>query len=85
MPSPDERLQRELQASQAQGAELKEQLDKVSQALSEAQGALKERAENRRLVESAKATAAQLTVSHAYTPLSKMEAQRDVLHEGQYY
>lgn len=62
-PEPILKLERELQASKEHVAELKEHLEQVTGALEEAQGQLQQRAENVKVVETAKASVAELAVS----------------------
>lgn len=64
LPQPDFVLQQALDASKVEVAGLEEQLGKVDAALVEAKAQLAERAENERVVQAAKATAAQLKVRY---------------------
>lgn len=62
-PEPMLKLERELQSSKEHVAELKGHLEQVTGALEEAQGQLQQRAENVKVVETAKASVAELAVS----------------------
>lgn len=63
LPEPTIGLQKELDASKQHVAELKEQLERVTGVLEEAQGQLQQRVENQRLLDAAKATKSELEVS----------------------
>ena len=64
LPEPNVRLEAEIEASKSTVADLRGQLDTVKSALAEAKERLAERAENKKTVDAAKATAAQLAVRH---------------------
>lgn len=67
LPPVEKRLQGEIEASKKMSQNLKDQLKKANAALSEAKEHLAQRAENRRVVDAAKATAAELAVCHCLT------------------
>lgn len=64
LPPVEKRLQEEIDASKNMAQDLKDRLKKANAALAEAKEHLAQRAENRRVVDAAKATAAELAVCH---------------------
>lgn len=71
LPEPNVVLEEKIQASEKKVANLTQQLTKMTGGLAEAQAQLKERAENKRVVDSAKATAAQLVVRRCFALLER--------------
>lgn len=63
LPEPNLRLEKEVAQSKKKVVDLKSQVEEVKQALAEAKAQLQERAENQKVVNAAKATAAELVVS----------------------
>lgn len=63
LPEPNLRLEKEVAQSKKKVVDLKGQVEEVKQALAEAKAQLQERAENQKVVNAAKATAAELVVS----------------------
>lgn len=62
LPEPNLRLEKEVEQSKKKVVDLKGQVEEVKQTLAEAKAQLKERAENQKVVNAAKATAAELAV-----------------------
>lgn len=62
LPEPNLRLEKEVEQSKKTVVDLKRQVEEVKRALAEAKTQLQERAENQKVVNAAKATAAELAV-----------------------